>query len=315
MTISPKELAAASLEAARQTGINARHFEKDYYVTEVLRQVFADLPDSVVFKGGTSLSKAYHLIDRFSEDIDLLVVPDPDTPGEVERILGQIDASSSAAMGGVVPTVRDAQPGLMREIGLAPSYGTPKGGGVGADVRVESGRRGGPRPTEVRLIRPWLADIITDLAGDEDFAEFEVTVLHPARTLVEKLFVVAGYGEKLASNPDERIGSRQARHFYDITRLLGDTSPAVGHLTISGDLTEIVRDSERITAQYYDPSSAPTHGSFADSIVFTDRSLDDRIEAALAKSCEDLCYPGTPTPSWADVVAAVTAHRTVLTVD
>lgn len=315
MTIRPKELIAASQEAARRTGINARHFEKDYFVTQVLRQIFANLPASVVFKGGTSLSKAYRLIDRFSEDIDLLVVPEPDTPQVAENIIGQIVASSSAAMGGVVPTERSKQFGIMREISLKPKYGTPKGGGVGTDVLVESGRRGGPRPTEVRLIRPWLADIITELADDDDFAEFEVTVLHPARTLVEKLFIVAGYGQNLTSNPNETIGSRQARHFYDIARLLGDRSTAIEHLTNSGDLTEIVRDAERITAMYYNKSSMPIHGSFADSTIFTDRSLDHRIEAALTKSFTDLCYPDTQTPSWAEVVAAVTAQRTVLTID
>lgn len=47
--------------------------EKDYYVSMLLRELSERLPD-IVFKGGTSLSKAYHVIDRFSEDIDLTFV-------------------------------------------------------------------------------------------------------------------------------------------------------------------------------------------------------------------------------------------------
>ena len=44
--------------------------EKDYYVTMILKEL-VQRNTNVVFKGGTSLSKAYHVIDRFSEDIDI----------------------------------------------------------------------------------------------------------------------------------------------------------------------------------------------------------------------------------------------------
>ncbi|MGH9022854.1 MAG: nucleotidyl transferase AbiEii/AbiGii toxin family protein, partial [Acidimicrobiia bacterium] len=62
---------------ATATGIPAAHIEKDYWVTEVLRGIAAASRQtgcSIVFKGGTSLSKAHHLIQRFSEDVDLIAV-------------------------------------------------------------------------------------------------------------------------------------------------------------------------------------------------------------------------------------------------
>ena len=46
--------------------------EKDYYVTRALRALSEQIGDQFLFKGGTSLSKAWKLIERFSEDIDLL---------------------------------------------------------------------------------------------------------------------------------------------------------------------------------------------------------------------------------------------------
>lgn len=49
--------------------------EKDYYVTLVLKEIAKRNPD-IVFKGGTSLSKCYKIIDRFSEDIDLNILGD-----------------------------------------------------------------------------------------------------------------------------------------------------------------------------------------------------------------------------------------------
>ena len=61
---------------ANTLDIDPGAIEKDYWATEVLRSVTAPLSgvDEFVFKGGTSLSKAYGIIERFSEDIDVLVV-------------------------------------------------------------------------------------------------------------------------------------------------------------------------------------------------------------------------------------------------
>ena len=56
-------------------GIIPEIIEKDYYVTMILRLLAADQP-SVVFKGGTSLSKCYKVIKRFSEDIDITIDKD-----------------------------------------------------------------------------------------------------------------------------------------------------------------------------------------------------------------------------------------------
>lgn len=55
---------------SERTGIDESIVEKDYYVTMILKEL-VQRNFNVVFKGGTSLSKAYHVIDRFSEDIDI----------------------------------------------------------------------------------------------------------------------------------------------------------------------------------------------------------------------------------------------------
>ena len=57
-------------EANAQTGIAESIIEKDYYVTMILKLLAKSNPD-IVFKGGTSLSKCFHLINRFSEDIEI----------------------------------------------------------------------------------------------------------------------------------------------------------------------------------------------------------------------------------------------------
>ena len=69
---------------AETLGIEATIVEKDYYVTAVLKELTSRIPD-MVFKGGTSLSKCYRVIERFSEDIDISYTMESGKPGESRR--------------------------------------------------------------------------------------------------------------------------------------------------------------------------------------------------------------------------------------
>lgn len=62
-------------QAHQRTGLSPRSLEKDLWVCWTLQQLFSlpELGEHLVFKGGTSLSKAWSLIDRFSEDIDVVI--------------------------------------------------------------------------------------------------------------------------------------------------------------------------------------------------------------------------------------------------
>ena len=67
--------------AANELSIPTNIIEKDYYVTITLKALFERTKD-LVFKGGTSLTKCYQLLDRFSEDIDLSYTAESGMPGE-----------------------------------------------------------------------------------------------------------------------------------------------------------------------------------------------------------------------------------------
>ena len=88
--LEPAAFADAVSAAAGTLGISETLVEKDYWVTWMLRNLAASpLADRVVFKGGTSLSKAYRLIERFSEDVDLAVIREAGmTDSAVRRLLG-----------------------------------------------------------------------------------------------------------------------------------------------------------------------------------------------------------------------------------
>lgn len=73
--LSPEQRSELFRETAARKGVTNAIAEKDFWVTWVLSKIFSDphLSTLMIFKGGTSLSKAFHLIDRFSEDIDLIL--------------------------------------------------------------------------------------------------------------------------------------------------------------------------------------------------------------------------------------------------
>ncbi len=73
--LSAQERSELFSESAMQKGTTPAVVEKDFWVTWVLSQLFqeANLARLLMFKGGTSLSKVYHLIERSSEDIDLVL--------------------------------------------------------------------------------------------------------------------------------------------------------------------------------------------------------------------------------------------------
>ncbi len=75
--LSPTERSIYFNEAAARKGVSAVVVEKDFWVVWILSRLFAlpDLCDQLVFKGGTSLSKVFNAINRFSEDVDLSVNP------------------------------------------------------------------------------------------------------------------------------------------------------------------------------------------------------------------------------------------------
>jgi len=74
LTLSDKDKIAVFEQTAVQTGYIVQAIEKDWWVTTVLEALFTLLyADQLSFKGGTSLSKCWQLINRFSEDIDIAI--------------------------------------------------------------------------------------------------------------------------------------------------------------------------------------------------------------------------------------------------
>jgi len=223
----PDSLNALVLRVAGDTNVEPSYVEKDFWATEVLRIasrsrpiVGSDEPVEFVFKGGTSLSRVFGLIDRFSEDIDLLVAF-PQGPGANARhaVLKQVDAEIRAHLvtrGIVGPSTT----GVKRDTTYvyASSF---SGGAIKEGILLEMGSRGGTQPVSSHPFRSMIAIYADEVLGEpasewEEFASFDVKVLAPERTLLEKLAGV----HAAASAGDTNAILKAGRHFYDIARLL-----------------------------------------------------------------------------------------------
>lgn len=222
--------------AANTSGLLPHLLEKDTWVVWSLRHLFAGpFADHLVFKGGTSLSKAYRVIRRFSEDVDLTydiraiaadLVGDADTPlptsksqekkwsKEIRaRLLDWLAAeivprlTHDLEQQGLPATVRSD--GEKVFIDYAPlTTGT---GYVAPAVMLEFGARSTGEPSEPRTIR-------CDAAEHLQSVEFPVAtsqVMRPERTFWEKATAIHVF----CAQGEFRGGDRFARHWHDVTRL------------------------------------------------------------------------------------------------
>lgn len=242
--------------AGERLGMNPALIEKDYWVTEALRVVATTHADGVVFKGGTSLSKAWGLIKRFSEDIDLLIRQDESTGGtgmSRDRYMRAIEAAV-AEVDGLEPVAEGARSerGVSRTSVFTYEPRTALLRGLRPTIILEMGIRGGAHPTEVRPLRS-LMNIAIESGEflDDTLESFEMTVLHPHRTIVEKLFAVHSAAELWYEGRSTAV-QRQGRHFYDVHFLLGDPDDAayVGgpeYLALLPEIDEFGRGTSRAT--------------------------------------------------------------------
>ena len=206
---------------AEEFHVDPGAIEKDYWATEVLRSVAVPLGvvTQLIFKGGTSLSKAYKLIERFSEDIDIIVVIPPETSGNARKnTLRNLAARVDHDLG--LTSDREAEGSGY----LNARYATPDRAPVDyltSGVLLEMGTRGGPAPNESRVVRALMSETAerldaTSLAEYSDLSPFDVTVLAPERTLAEKL----AFLHHRATTNDVVVLAQGARHLYDVAMML-----------------------------------------------------------------------------------------------
>lgn len=238
---SEEQQRQAFLLTAQKKGLPEPIIEKDWWVSQVLNIVF-NLPiaDQLVFKGGTSLSKAWNLIERFSEDIDLAVNPayfgvtDSPTKKQIKQLRKRSSlfvAQELAALltqaleeAGIASLCRmevqpdgegDATYPEPRTISIfyrslytedALSYVRPV-------IKLEVGARSLIEPTEPFVCHSMVSEVLPI----EDYKRVSISAAAPQKTFLEKVFLLH---ELFSIDRDNLTANRRSRHLYDIERMM-----------------------------------------------------------------------------------------------
>ena len=247
-------------EAAAE-GLDTRstYIEKDFWVSLILDIFYNGLTQSeprILFKGGTSLSKVYGLIQRFSEDVDFTIFSadlgfmgdrDPNSPeiskkkkqkltqevvettadyiggrlkGELEQAIGRLGVDCPISIDDT-----DRSTLLVRYPSLFTSDGY-----VQPTVKLEGGGRSAVDPHQKYVIEPLIANTLTDW----NFSVPNVITIDAQRTFWDKVFILHGlyYGYRDENRiPADR--QRLSRHYYDVAMIYN--SP-IGQQAVENDL-------------------------------------------------------------------------------
>lgn len=218
-------------EIKEKWNISPKAAEKDWWVCHVIQALF-DLrcAEALTFKGGTSLSKAWGVTQRFSEDVDISFDKsffglEGETRSARDRIrkvtrnyieremLGEFEAALwvYGAAANIVEYVprrdSDADPTVVR---IHYHSVLPKDPYIEEYVKVEFSSRSPREPREVREVRPFAVELSPVI----DFVPLAVPTVVPTRTVLEKIFLL--HEEFQKDHPRHR---RMSRHLYDIWRL------------------------------------------------------------------------------------------------
>lgn len=295
--------------AAEKLGVQPIAAEKDYWVCEVLRAIVGAHGDEVVFKGGTSLEKL-RIVQRFSEDLDLLVVGNYSSKYAAKRAMKAMLSAAESTIGG---KCTDEESGgnlgtLRRKAYLRlPLERGDQSVGL-ADptaVLIELGQSGGPNPSIDGQVESLLARALYGaINGDwDDLRPFAVTILHPGRTLLEKLLRVNNFVVDPARRDTPHGLPRIGRQFYDIWALLRE--PSVTDLLADKAKVDAILQSIFEVSEQFSPDYPVPSGGFAASDAF---AADGEFTQGLRKqhdiAMRDLYYGSNP-PTFDDVIERV----------
>ncbi|MGV6483081.1 nucleotidyl transferase AbiEii/AbiGii toxin family protein [Stenotrophomonas indicatrix] len=316
-----KEAQSALLELAlnRGHGPNAAVLEKDIWLCLVLQELFS-MPDSLpmVFKGGTSLSKVYAAISRFSEDVDVtldwrkLVAPpaDLDTlsnnairnlsdriqeelqkhlenklrPALEQQLKRHANVSVDFAQDSQGNIIKDA---LVVRYPSAADYGD---GYIRPSVLIEFGGRNDIEPEEEKVITPEVATLFPDV----QFPQARVTVLSPIRTFWEK--ATLAHDEAHRPVEKKRSSERQSRHWYDLFRL-ADHSIGRDALKSRTILEQVVVTKARFFKYGFSRYDSCLNGGFR---IIPDQNALSELQADYVTMTKSSMFYGSPV-DWATV--------------
>ncbi len=244
LNLTDEQRRTSLAQAENNSGIIAKALEKDWWVTLTLKALFqTPFANELVFKGGTSLSKCWKLINRFSEDIDISLSPAlfnmeyQDKPGsgylnrlkrngcaftsntlmdalhEQFRAIGLPEGAVTTRAGEISPDMRDKDP---QELYIAYRSLYAPNPYLPDEVKIEAGVRSKLEPYKTMPVSSLLDEYFPNAAYAEE--PFSVQAVEPKKTFIEKAFLLH---EMFNRGGAEVIKTeRMSRHFHDLVVMM-----------------------------------------------------------------------------------------------
>ena len=261
LSASEKDRADTFLAASQRLGANVQYVEKDFWVCWTLDVLYHGLPAGgprLLFKGGTSLSKGYGLINRFSEDIDITAfredLKQAASTEELEGLSGKkrkekLDAIRDACQAWVQALLRDGVSKRVAEfvaeagrvelddtdpdgqtlLVFYPSIVRAESDYVQPAVRIECGAKSALDPHGETTVRPYIAEEVTELK----ISVPKVTTIEATRSFWDKAVIAHGLRRWFEIRGELRQeGQRISRHYYDLHCLVNS---AVGATVLAAE--------------------------------------------------------------------------------
>ncbi len=230
----------AIMTISRSIGILPPIVEKDYYVTLFLKELTKRIP-SLLFKGGTSLSKCHKIINRFSEDIDL-TLEEEKVGNSAKKNLKKTILEVCKALNLTLlneENIRSRRDFNKYKIDYSPIIEETK---LKPNLIVETTFIVHAYPSEAKTASSIIGNYLlennqTDLAAEYDLIPFPIKVQSLNRTLIDKIFAVCDY--YLRNKTEEH-----SRHIYDISKLLSEVRMDASFMDLFGRVRADRKDND-----------------------------------------------------------------------
>lgn len=280
---------------AQQMHIKEEFIEKDYWITLVLSNLAkSEYASQAVFKGGTSLSKGFGLINRFSEDVDIAVIDENKKSGsEIRNIIRTIEKEMTKdlhelTIDGVTSKGSKFRKSVFEYLSIDPLNKNNR-------LIVEVNSFANPYPFKRVPIKSFVFDLFTN-TNNEKFIEqynlqpFDINVLNKEQTMLEKTasLIRFSFDENVLKSISKKI-----RHFYDLYFLMKDTD-CISFMKSSDFKEQFTKILEHDRAVFDEPNGWQEK-SITESPLITDfENLWKRMKDTYKTELTELAYTAIP---------------------
>lgn len=307
-----KDLFGQAISAtAQQMGIPAMHIEKDYWVCVALKQIFSsEVGKYTVFKGGTALSKCSKLIERFSEDIDLVITQEEtDSDYQLKKRIKLIGTLVDEILPEVDMEGITHKRGTIRKTAHSYSQTEVHSSEQTRDkIIVEATWLGYFEPYSKGTVSSFIYEMMlsqgqTALANQYELLPFEVNVLDPKRTICEKIMSLVRFS--YSENPIDDLRLK-VRHTYDLHMLLNHAE--LNQFFLSSDFEKMLLKVAQDDVKSFKNNNEWLKHPASEALIFKKETWN-KLKATYQGDFKDLVYGEFPNETEIDATLQTVATR------